>query len=372
MKKVSDHCLRTILLLLLVFVLFAAEPALGDVETDAETGREKRIGYLIIPFPIYTPETKAAFTLTGMVHFRKDKMSRPATVMAFLAYSQLGQFRAAGRAQSYIADGRLHIAGSVGGAKWPDKFFGIGTDNTEDDEEDFTSRSFTGRLALQYRLGKHLKAGLHTEFQHYEITKTEAGGMLDTGNVQGAHGGNIFGIGPIVTIDSRDDSFFPRTGVYGQFSAVLFPDSLGDYDFQRYRADLRRYFPAGEKGVVAIQAYINATRGDIPFTHLSQIGGGGGFSLVRGYYSGLFRERDVAALQGEYRMQVWKKLGAAVFGSTGAIGPDLFRARELAIKPAGGFGLRYRVGGEETINLRLDFALGKDSSGVYFNILESF
>lgn len=371
MKNVSGHYLRMVLLLLLV--LFTADPALGDAETDVETGGEKRAGFLIVPLPIYTPETKAAFTLTGMVHFREDETSRPSTFMAFLAYSQLGQFRAAGRAQSYLADGRFHIAGSMGGAKWPGKFFGIGTDNTEDDEEDYTSRDFTGRLALQHRLGKHLKAGLSTEFQHYEITKIEAGGILDTGNVRGTQGGNIFGIGPIVTFDSRDDSFFPRTGVYGQFSAVMFPDSLGDYDFQRYRADLRRYVPAGERGVVAVQAYVNVVRGDIPFTHLSRIGGGGGgFSLVRGYHSGLFRERDVAALQGEYRMQVWKKLGAAVFGSAGVIGNDLLRARGLAVKPAGGVGLRYRVGGEETINLRLDFAVGKDSSGVYFNILESF
>ncbi|MGM0403243.1 MAG: BamA/TamA family outer membrane protein [Thermodesulfobacteriota bacterium] len=370
MNNLFGHYLRMVFLLLLV--LLTVEPALGDAETKVENGGEKRAGFLIVPLPIYTPETKAAFTLTGMVHFRENEVSRPSTFMAFLAYSQLGQFRAAGSAQSYLADGRLHIAGSMGGAKWPDKFFGIGTDNTEDDEEDFTSRDFTGRLALQYRLGKHLKSGLSTEFQHYEITKMEEGGILDTGNVRGAQGGDIFGIGPIVTFDSRDDSFFPRTGVYGQFSAVMFPDSLGEYDFQRYRADLRRYIPAGERGVVAVQAYVNVVRGDIPFTNLSRIGGGGGFSLVRGYYSGLFRERDVAALQAEYRTQVWKKLGAAVFGSAGVIGNDLFRARELAIKPAGGFGLRYRVGGEETINLRFDFAVGNDSSGVYFNILESF
>jgi hypothetical protein len=65
-------------------------------------------------------------------------------------------------------------------------------------------------------------------------------------------------------------------------------------------------------------------------------------------------------------------LGGVVFASAGVIGNDLLQGRDLAVKPAGGFGLRYCVGGEESINLRLDFALGEDSSGVYFNILESF
>lgn len=366
-----------VLLLLLVFSHlfhpadgFCAAP--DDLAPDSAIADKKPSGFLFIPFPIYTPETKAALILSTLYHFREDGMRHPATLMMFMAYSQLNQFRVGGAAQSYFADGRIHASASAGGAKWPDKFFGIGTDNAKSDEEDYTFKSVDFRVALQYRIRQHFKAGLSAESRKFDISEMEAGGMLDTEGIPGVEGGRAFGAGPIATWDSRDDSFFPRRGVYGQVSAAFFLDRPGDYAFQRYRADLRQYIPLGDNGVIAVQEYVNILRGDIPFNHYSRIGDMLGFSLLRGYYSGLFRERDVAAVQVEYRTAVWKNLGAAVFGGVGVIGPDLPRFRDLAVKPAGGVGLRYRIGGDETINLRLDFAIGKDSSGIYFNILESF
>ncbi len=373
------YLLPVLLFFFLAFAAFRPAACFGTEiktkivpEIDTETIGRKRSGFLFVPFPIYTPETKAALILTAMYHFRETETSYPSTLMGFLAYSQLNQFRTAGISQLYLADGMAHATISVGFANWPDKFFGIGTDNTKDDEEDFTSESVDLRLALQYCINGRLKAGLNTEFRNYEITKTESGRMLDSSDIRGAKGGDVFGIGPIATWDSRDDSFFPRKGFWGQVSALMFLDSPGDYEFQRYRLDMRQYMPIGEQGVIAFQEYINIVRGDIPFLFLSKIGDLSRFSLLRGYFSGFFREKDVAAMQVEYRTPLWKKLGGAVFGGAGAIGPDLPRGRDLAVKPAGGVGLRYRVGGGEAINLRLDFAVGKDSTGIYFNILESF
>ena len=372
-----------ILVLVFLLILFVPETSASDTGTSAETSvttsaeiasdniddSNERSEFILIPLPIYTPETKAALTLSALYHSRENESDNPSTYMAFLAYSQLNQFRIAGTSQSYLADGRFSVAGGVGFADWPDKFFGIGTDNTKDDEEDFTSRSVDVRLAVQYRIIKHLRAGVGTEFRNYEITDIEAGGLLDTAGVRGTQGGNVFGIGPVLTYDSRDNSFFPREGWLARLSATIFPENPGDYKFQRYRVDVRQYLPVGDTGVIAFQEYVNITRGDIPFQYLSEIGGSA--SPGRGYYSGLFRERDIAALQIEYRTHLWKKIGGAVFGSAGLIGPDLFAGKDLSLKPAGGVGLRYRIG-REAINLRLDFAIGKGSSGVYFNILESF
>lgn len=383
MVYLKNSPVRCLLPLLVLFFLalaafrpaacFGAEMKTKIVpEMDAETVGRKRSGFLFIPFPIYTPETKAALILTAMYHFRENKASHPSTLMGFLAYSQLNQFRVGGISRSYLGDGLAHATVSIGFANWPDKFFGIGTDNTKDDEENFTSESVDLRLALQYCINGRLKAGFNTEFRNYEITKTESGRMLDSSDIQGAQGGDVFGVGPIATWDSRDDFFFPRKGFWGQVSALMFLDSPGDYQFQRYRLDMRQYMPIGEDGVIAVHKYINIVRGDIPFLFLSKIGDMGGVNLLRGYYSGFFREKDVAAVQVEYRTHLWQKVGGAVFGGVGAIGPDLPRGRDLAVKPAGGVGLRYRVGGDEAINLRLDFAVGKDSTGIYFNILESF
>lgn len=347
-------------------------PAYADSRDAVVTEEDGQKNLLVIPFPIYTPETRAAMTLTGMYHFRDSDAGRPAMLMAFLAYSQQNQFRLAANGRSWLADERLHVSGGVGFSDWPDKFYGIGVDNTEDDEEKYTLRDLSLRFALQHRITQHWKAGGGLHFRRWDISDTVAGGLLETGAIPGAEGGYVFGIGPVATCDSRDDVFFPRGGGYVRLSAKFFPDVLSDYRFRRFRADFRQYLPVGDYGVMALRQYTSLVRGDTPFMYLSKIGDMGESSIGRGYYSGLFRGRDLGAVQAEYRTRIWGRVGGALFAEAAVIGHDLFRGDDLSVKPSGGAGLRYRIGGRETVNLRLDVAVGKDSTGVYFNILESF
>ena len=347
-------------------------PAYADSRDAVVTEEDGQKNLLVIPFPIYTPETRAAMTLTGMYHFRDSDAGRPAMLMAFLAYSQQNQFRLAANGRSWLAGERLHASGGIGFSDWPDRFYGIGVDNTEDNEEKYTLREFSVRFDLQHRIAGDWKAGGGLDFRRWDLSDTLGGGLLESGDIAGAEGGHVFGMGPVATYDSRDDAFFPRAGRYVRLSAAFFPNVLSDYRFRRWRADFRRYVPVGDHGVLALRQYASIVRGDAPFMYLSKIGDMGASSLGRGYYSGLFRERDLGAVQAEYRTRIRGRLGGALFAEAAVIGYDLFRGDDLSIKPSGGAGLRYRIGGGETVNLRLDFAVGKDSTGVYFNILESF
>lgn len=370
-----SHALRKrfwVLLMVAAVSWLLMTPAYAD-SREADVGEEERKNnLLIIPFPIYTPETRAAMTLTGIYHFRDSDADRPAMLMAFLAYSQQNQFRIAANGRSWLAYKRLHASGGVGFSDWPDQFYGIGVDNTEDDEENYTLRDLSMRFALQHRITQHWKAGGGLHFRRWDIADTVAGGLLETEGIAGADGGHVFGIGPVATYDSRDDAFFPRDGRYVRFSAAFFPGALSDYRFRRFRMDFRRYVPVGDHGAMALRQFASFVRGDAPFMYLSKIGDMGESSLGRGYYSGLFRERDLGAVQAEYRTRIRGRLGGALFAGAAVIGHDLVRGEDLSVKPSGGAGLRFRIGGGETINLRLDFAVGKDSTGVYFNILESF
>ena len=361
-----------ILLLVAAICWLRVIPAYTDSGDAGIMEEESKKNLLVIPFPIYTPETRAAMTLTGMYHFRNGNADRPAVFMMFMAYSQQNQFRLAASGRSWLAGERLHASGGFGFSDWPDRFYGIGVDNTEDDEEKYTLRDFSIRFALQHRITQHWKAGGGLQFRRWDIADTLGGELLETGDITGAESGHVFGIGPVATYDSRDDAFYPRNGRYMRLSAAFFPNVLSDYRFRRFRADCRQYMPMGDHGVVALRQYASLVRGDTPFMYLSKVGDMGESSLGRGYYSGLFRERDLGALQAEYRTRIWGRLGGALFAGAAVIGHDLFRGDDLSVKPSGGAGLRYRIGDGETINLRLDFAVGKDSTGVYFNILESF
>jgi outer membrane translocation and assembly module TamA len=111
--------------------------------------------------------------------------------------------------------------------------------------------------------------------------------------------------------------------------------------------------------------------GDPPFDLLPQLGGD---VLLRGYFQGRFRDKDLLAFQAEYRAPVWWKLGAAAFVSAGQVAPELSGLRIDAFHPAAGFGLRFLIQEEEGVQIRADFAWGFDveSSGFYINIGEAF
>jgi hypothetical protein len=53
-----------------------------------------------------------------------------------------------------------------------------------------------------------------------------------------------------------------------------------------------------------------------------------------------------------------------------AAGWDEFKM--TAAKPSFGFGLRFALDPEQVLNVRADFAYGKDTKGVYFNAKEAF
>jgi outer membrane translocation and assembly module TamA len=123
--------------------------------------------------------------------------------------------------------------------------------------------------------------------------------------------------------------------------------------------------------VLALRALGNGIGGDPPFDILPQLGGD---ALLRGYYQGRFRDRDLLAFQAEYRAPVWWKLGAVAFASAGQVAPDLGGLRVDAFHPAAGFGFRFLIQEAEGVRIRADFAWGFDveSSGFYINIGEAF
>ena len=62
------------------------------------------------------------------------------------------------------------------------------------------------------------------------------------------------------------------------------------------------------------------------------------------------------------------KIGAVVWAGTGSVGPSI---NELSYwMPNVGLGLRYEL--QPRLNLRLDYGIGYNSTGFYFNFSEAF
>ena len=69
---------------------------------------------------------------------------------------------------------------------------------------------------------------------------------------------------------------------------------------------------------------------------------------------------------------MYRQLGAVAFINSGALGGKTDFIRFNAIKYSYGLGLRYTINRKDHLNIRLDYAKGPGTSGIYFTIGEAF
>ena len=347
-------------------VLLLASPVL----VHGDEGKANGGDLTTLPFAYYTPETETAFVLLAI--YTKPGVaprSRPSSYVSFLTYTTQKQSMVHFYPDVYTASG-FRISGGLGVMDYPDKFYGIGPDVMESDEEMYTKVDYTLAAAVQYEVIPGLFAGLQVDFEDYTIEDVQTGGFLDSGSVVGSEGGVVSGAGLLVTFDSRDDIFAPGQGLYAEVAAMSFGEGTGsDFTFDNVIVDLRQFMTFGSV-TLGFQEQLHLSGGEPPFHRLAQLGGAG---LMRGYYRGQYRDKNMAAVQAESRVPLSARWGLVAFASAGGVAPTPGELEPDSFLTAFGAGVRFRVTEQEAINLRVDLAWGEDgNSGVYFTIKEAF
>ena len=357
-RSFAIACLAVVLLLTIPVSGRGAEPKtpVGDLT--------------VLPFAYYTPETKTAFVLLGI--YTKPGISlrtRPSTYMAFMTYSTRKQRMVHFFPDVYTASG-FRISGGIGYMDYPDKFYGIGPDVTDAGEELYTKEDYTLEAAVQYEVVPGLFAGLQVDFEEFALEEVEPGGFFDSGTIPGSDGGVISGAGLLITFDNRDDIFVPGKGLFAEVAAMSYGGGTGsNFTYDNITLDLRQFITLGSV-TLGFQQYLHLTGGEPPFHRLALLGGSG---LMRGYFMGQYRDRNMAAVQVESRVPLPGRWGLVFFGSAGSVAPTPGDLDVDSFIAAAGTGLRFRVAAQEAINLRVDLAWGEDgSSGAYFTIKEAF
>ena len=93
---------------------------------------------------------------------------------------------------------------------------------------------------------------------------------------------------------------------------------------------------------------------------------------MRGYYEGRYRDKNMIVFQMEHRMPVWWRFGMVGFLGFGDVSDTIRNFALKEFKHSIGFGIRYLLNPEEKLNIRLDYAFGKDTSGFYITWFEAF
>jgi hypothetical protein len=102
---------------------------------------------------------------------------------------------------------------------------------------------------------------------------------------------------------------------------------------------------------------------------LAQLGGN---KKMRGYFQGYFQDNNLLLGQFEVRQELFWRIGLTAFGSAGQTAHTWGDYGMNRWNYAAGGGLRFTFDTKKHINVRLDYAIGKDSNGFYIAFNEAF
>lgn len=371
-KRAAKAAVLCFALALLVFT--SAPPARADEKGQEPEGPVKfKTNIILLPIIYYTPETKLAFGAGGVVNFRlgrNKEETRPSSFWILGVYTLNKQFQLQLRPEIYLPKNEGIVYLGLRYERFPQKFFGVGSNPAEPAGEFYTPQTLGLRIVLKKKVLGAFYAGFQYAVDKTIIEDVLAGGLLAPGDIPGSRGGIGSGFGFNLNWDNRDNVLFPRRGQYFSMAADVYGELFGsDFNYTSLSLDLRSYFPFFQGHVLAFQAFFLSRGGTPPFYELAMLGGD---SVMRGYYRGKYRDKTLVTVQTEYRMPVWWRFGIAAFAGLGEVCPGLSHFSFGEVKYSYGAGLRFKLDKREGTNVRVDFAWGKDSHGFYLTVQEAF
>lgn len=374
----------TFLLCLILVYPARAQDLIDKIEDLTEKVTENmedtssKPSFLIYPTIAYTPETSWEFGVSNLFLFyaKNSKKNRLSEINTFTFYTLQQQYgiwldhAIYGNKDKYIFLGKARFQ------YFPLKYYGIGENAKEGDEVIVSSQNFQLRERVLKKVKGHLFAGIVFDYHTLYNVRFENTNLADSLKPLGYQGSSNKGLGLGVVYDNRRNVLNERNGLFAEVAYLNYGRYIGSsYPFQNINVDAR-YFRKGyrKKQVWAFQVIGQFNFGDIPFNQLALLGGE---SMMRGYYLGRYRDKNLIAAQAEYRFLPFpfsKRWGGALFLATGNVSNKVAEIHIDKFKLAGGMGVRYFIFRTKDIFVRLDLAFTEESAfpGIYFFIGEAF
>ncbi|MCY1719010.1 BamA/TamA family outer membrane protein [Prolixibacteraceae bacterium Z1-6] len=331
--------------------------------------------------PAYTAD--AGFLVSGGMLYsfkvnKKDTVSQRSTLPATIFYSTQGNFGISTFLKTFWLEDKFRFDANLNIRDKDNNYYGKGfkqIDNTHLSDTTTLYHETNSSLEIDfvYKIKPSVFVGL-TLKPGYASTKNFAP-PVENDPYRSRFADKYFlnGIGGQFAYDTRDIVVNAWRGMYLNLSALFYDNTIGSkYDFQVYELDTRYYQTLNRPGnVLAFRFYIRSSYGDVPITELSDFSGG---KNLRGYLLGHYRDNTTAFVLSEWRYTFKKrdnslsKNGMVVWLGAGSIAPDVVSLTKWV--PNGGVG--YRLELQPRMNVCVDFGVGRDSKGVYFNFTEIF
>lgn len=329
---------------------------------SAETIEDEGGNVVVAPIPFVSPTIGYGLALGGAYLVKLDPKSPPSTIGVGALYSENNSYGGGLFFKGFFAEDRVRVTAGIVATRL-----------------NFDLRVADQDIALRENVLAFGFEVLIRSFERVFIGPQLIVSGIDTDVVRSSDIGVIpddeleafnLGVGLRAQRDTRDSTFYPRTGSFADAQLRVFNESLGsDFDYQVLPAAYNHYLSPSSRDVVALRVSTRLAFGDVPFYGQSFVGAG---PDLRGYVVGTVQDDALAAVQGEYRRELYGRLGAVAFAGVGAVAPTLGDVFDAETLPSAGFGARFTLEEKNHVNLRIDVAWGRDQSAVYLAVGEAF
>ncbi|WP_158860331.1 BamA/TamA family outer membrane protein [Lunatibacter salilacus] len=343
-----------------------------------DTSDISRPQFLMYPTLAYAPETswEIGFSTLYVYYANRDTTNRLSEINGFTFFTLENQYGLWLDHALYSPGNSWFFLGRVRLQSFPLLYYGIGPDSPAD----YLARVDANQVWIKERvlrqIRKNLFFGVEMDLQRLsQVEFVPAVEDVPLNLPSGYEGSTNLGMGLGLVYDDRHNVLNVRNGLFSELAFFQYnPFWNSEFNFTTVISDTRLYRPLTPNTVIATQLLGQFNMGTVPFNQLSLMGGE---SMMRGYYTGRYRDKNQLAAQVELRFLPFKlgftdRLGGAVFAGAAQVFPEFSQFNSSSFVWSAGTGIRFLLFPKKDIYTRLDFAITQEGNGFYFFIGEAF
>jgi len=328
----------------------------------------KKSNFVVVPALASSPETGFEFGGASLFSFYTDtvrhSITRVSNLYGYASITTKGQEKVSLNASYWEPQNTWHYTANISFYNFPFDFYGIGNNTKKANEELVDEKRTRIVITAQKLISQYFYAGLNVggfKYYYYSGTPNQNLGFKNNSNIQDESGGSNLTAGPVLTFDNRNNNTYTTKGfmLNANLNGIQGIYSNSSYTGGFLNIDYSQFFLLQKKLVLGLNAKEQSLLGGrSPFYLLPQLGND---ALMRGYYTGRYRDRNLLAGQAELRYRLSERFGVVGFLGTGEVSNSSFSASQL--KPNYGGGLRYFFDIEKGLSIRADYGFGEKPAG---------
>jgi len=325
----------------------------------------KKSSFVLLPVLTSAPETGIEAGGAGLLSFYTDTLhhgTRVSNIFAYTTITTKGQNRFSISSSYWLPKNAFHFTGAISYINFPTDFYGIGNNTHKADADLVDEKRFKFSFNGEKSLGQDWYLGYVAGGFNYKEGDNNLTGIFNTSPlVEQRNGGASVYVGPSIIFDNRNNNTYTTRGMIVSAYYNIMQGILGNNGYAGgfFNIEYSQFFLLNKKLVLGLDVQEQSLTGaQSPFYLLPALGND---EMMRGYYNGRYRDRNLIAGQAELRYRLSDRIGVVGFVGTGEVFHTTFSLPQL--KPDYGGGLRYFFDLEKGLSVRMDYGIGQKPTG---------